>query len=70
MNSNDTLVVYKDEAGEWRWRLEARNGKILADSGEGYTKRSGAERAARRVFGLVPYMVHDEQLTSTIKKGK
>jgi uncharacterized protein len=28
--------VYKDLAGEWRWRLKAVNGRIIADSGEGY----------------------------------
>ena len=28
--------VYKDDAGEWRWRLKAANGLIVADSGEGY----------------------------------
>lgn len=27
---------YLDQRGEWRWRLRADNGKIVADSGEGY----------------------------------
>jgi uncharacterized protein YegP (UPF0339 family) len=31
-----TYVFYKDQKGEWRWRLVAANGRILADSGEGY----------------------------------
>lgn len=31
--------VYKDKAGEWRWRLKAANHEILA-SGEGYSSRS------------------------------
>lgn len=36
--------IYKDDKGEWRWRLKAANGKILADSGEGYsTKQSCTE---------------------------
>jgi uncharacterized protein YegP (UPF0339 family) len=30
-------VYYKDSKGEWRWRLKASNGRIIADSGEGYT---------------------------------
>jgi uncharacterized protein YegP (UPF0339 family) len=35
--------IYKDAAGEWRWRLKADgNYKKLADSGEGYTSREGA----------------------------
>ncbi len=28
--------VYKDKAGEWRWRFQASNSKKIADSGEGY----------------------------------
>jgi uncharacterized protein YegP (UPF0339 family) len=31
-----TYVYYKDSKGEWRWRLVASNGRIIADSGEGY----------------------------------
>jgi len=31
-----TYVYYKDAKGEWRWRLVASNGRIIADSGEGY----------------------------------
>lgn len=32
--------VYKDKAGEFRWRFRAVNGKILADSGEGYKAKA------------------------------
>ena len=28
--------IYQDKRGEWRWRLKAANGKILAMSSEGY----------------------------------
>ena len=31
---------------EWRWRLVAANGEIVAQS-EGYTRRADAERGAR-----------------------
>ena len=31
-----TYHYYKDSKGEWRWRLKAGNGRIIADSGEGY----------------------------------
>ena len=31
--------VYKDNRNEWRWRLRAENGKIIATSGEGYNKQ-------------------------------
>ncbi len=32
--------VYKDANNEWRWRLKAANGNILADSGEGYSAKA------------------------------
>ncbi|MCB9096048.1 MAG: DUF1508 domain-containing protein [Arcobacter sp.] len=31
--------VYKDIRAEWRWRLKATNGKIIATSGEGYNNK-------------------------------
>lgn len=31
--------IYQDNAGEWRWRLISTNGRIIADSGEGYVHR-------------------------------
>lgn len=37
---------YKDSNGEWRWQVKARNGKIVADSAEGYTSKSGAVHGA------------------------
>lgn len=35
--------VYRDTAGEYRWRLRAANGEPLADSGEGYKRRRDAQ---------------------------
>lgn len=43
------FVIYPDRKGEFRWRLVARNGRIVADSGEGYTTKGHAARAARRL---------------------
>jgi uncharacterized protein YegP (UPF0339 family) len=40
------VTVYVDDAGEFRWRLVARNGKILT-GGEGHTRRRDAWRAFR-----------------------
>ena len=37
--------VYRDKAGEYRWRLLSSNGRLTADSGEGYTRREDAHRA-------------------------
>lgn len=36
--------IYRDDAGQHRWRLRATNGLIVAESGEGYARRRGAER--------------------------
>lgn len=44
------LEIYKDNAGEFRWRLVAKNGRIIADCGEGYSTASNARRAARRLI--------------------
>jgi len=31
-----TFERYQDKVNEWRWRLKAKNGQIIADSSEGY----------------------------------
>ncbi|WP_123537148.1 DUF1508 domain-containing protein [Halosimplex salinum] len=41
--------VYRDAADEWRWRLVHRNGNVLADGGEGYSRRNDANRAVDRI---------------------
>ena len=46
--------LYKDKAGEWRWRLRANNGRIIADSGEGYTKKQGCLHGIELVSTLGP----------------
>ncbi len=37
--------IYKDAKGDWRWRLRARNGRIVADSAEGYASKRNAKAA-------------------------
>lgn len=46
--------LYEDEEGDWRWRLVSRNGNIIADSGEGYSSKEGAESAIERVQNNAP----------------
>lgn len=36
--------LYKDAAGQWRWRLKSANGNIIATSSEGYVGKSDARR--------------------------
>lgn len=44
-----TYVYYKDAKGEWRWRLKAANGRIIADSGEGYSTEQACKDDIERV---------------------
>jgi len=42
------LFVYRARDG-WRWHLRARNGRIVAESGEAYTRKSDCITAALRL---------------------
>ena len=44
-----TFELYVDKADEWRWRLRHRNGNIMADSGEGYVRKTDAKNAIETV---------------------
>ena len=52
------LEIYRDAKREWRWRLRASNGRIVADSGEGYRRKAsllgGIECARVLLSGDVP----------------
>ena len=45
MAGNYEFYRYSDTAGEWGWRFKAPNGKIMADSGEGYPTLSSCDDA-------------------------
>lgn len=53
--SRAQFELYRDDAGEWRWRLVHHNGNIIADGGEGYnrkgTARDGLESVKRNAPG-------------------
>lgn len=40
------VEIYRDDAGEWRWRRRASNGLIVSVSGEGYVNLSHAREMA------------------------
>lgn len=50
---NPKIQVYLDRKLEWRWRLIAKNGRIIADSGEGYKSKTVAKRMPEKVFDLL-----------------
>ncbi len=47
-----THEVYKDNKKEWRWRIIARNGDIIAASCEGYKNKVDAEKNLRYITNL------------------
>jgi uncharacterized protein YegP (UPF0339 family) len=54
MANPGTFEVYRDSADEWRWRLVASNGNIIADSGEGYSSKQGVKRGIDSVKRTAP----------------
>jgi uncharacterized protein YegP (UPF0339 family) len=46
------VIIYRDRKGEYRWHMK-RGGRIVADSGEGYVRLSGAERAVSRLVSAL-----------------
>lgn len=45
--------VYPDASGQFRWRLIAANGRIVADSAESYTTRHGGHRGVLATIDAV-----------------
>lgn len=52
-----TCLIYQAKAGNqkgrWRWRLSASNGRTIADSAEGYTRKSKAEQAFGKIVSAI-----------------
>ena len=51
--TNPKFEMYRDKAGQFRFRLKARNGKIIAVS-EGYTTRAACENGMDSVIKNAP----------------
>lgn len=47
--SSATFELYRDRAGDWRWRLVHDNGNIVADGGQGYSSKRRARQGIRSV---------------------
>jgi len=43
------IQIYNARDG-WRWRMLAPNNRIVAESGEAYTRKASASRAASRLI--------------------
>ena len=46
--------LYKDNAGEYRWRLQAANNEVIADSAEGYKNKGDCQHGIELVRKLAP----------------
>ena len=42
--------IYQDNAKEYRWRLKAANGSILATSGQGYKAKADCKHGVERIM--------------------
>jgi uncharacterized protein YegP (UPF0339 family) len=47
--SQAQFELYEDRGEQWRWRLRHRNGNVIADSGEGYTRKHNAKKGMASV---------------------
>jgi len=59
MSKQPKFHIYRDTAHDWRWRLKSANGRIIADSAEGYVSKAGARRAANVMVNTI-YEVEKE----------
>lgn len=48
-----TIEFFSSGSDRWYWRLKARNGKIIADGAEAYTRRGDVLRAIGRFTRLL-----------------
>lgn len=46
--------LYKDAKGEFRWRLIASNGQMIANGGEGYKSKDSAKNGIESVKKNAP----------------
>lgn len=60
--------IFPDAIGEWRWRIEASNGDIVADNGEGYKKRAQAVRMVERLLKF--FKENDVEIIKSWENGK
>ena len=70
VQSHPKFEVYQDKAGEYRFRLKARNGQIVA-TGEGYKQLTGCLNGVDSVKRNAPEaeIVKDEQPVEVVKPG-
>lgn len=53
--------IYKDSRNQFRWRLLARNRKVIADSGESYKEKRNCMKAINLIRVNGSYAVIDDR---------
>jgi uncharacterized protein len=53
------VVVFRSRDRDYRWRLRSDNGEVIADSGEGYRRKSYAIAKAEELFPNAELVVED-----------
>jgi uncharacterized protein YegP (UPF0339 family) len=51
--------IFKDRVGDYRWHLKAANGRVIADSAEGYRNKSDCLAAIQLVKGSAAAPVYE-----------
>lgn len=51
MKATLLITLYRDKRSDFRWKLTGRNGRLLAEGGEGYKRRIDAVKIIRKIFG-------------------
>ncbi len=49
------VELFKDRKKEWRWRVRAKNGKLIATAGEGFKRPSGAMKSFFKLRSIINY---------------
>lgn len=62
-----TVTVYRQMDSEWRWRIQAPNGRILAISSESYARHNHAVTQASSLF---PQATLIDEATSSHPSGQ
>ena len=57
--------IFQDKSGEYRWRLRAANGQIVATSGEGYKAKADAQHGLELVKQLAATATVDDTCAAT-----
>jgi len=56
-----SFLIYKDQDGQFRWRLQAGNHKNIANSGEGYHNLADCDHAIELVQKAASYPIWETE---------